>query len=149
VARLRSEHGWFGGRWTGAGSRGTTFQDITVSAVDSPTGVAIYDEHFTIGDTFERFNLGPDIDTGFNCEWNHGSAYGACQHTTFEFDTIASRTTGVFLDQGQFANTVRAVTFRGQTCAAIVDNQGTGNSYGENNFTGVAPGAVIVANYCR
>ncbi len=75
--------------------------------------------------------------------------YGACQHTTFQYGTISSRTTGVFLDQGQFANTVRGITFRGQACAAIVDNQGTGNTYPDNNFTGLAPGAVAVANYCR
>jgi hypothetical protein len=149
VARLRSEHGWFGGLWTGAASRGTTFQDITVETVDSPTGVAIYSEHYTIGDTFQRFNLGPHIDTGFNCEWNHGSGWGACQHTTFEHGTINSRTAGVFLDQGQFSNTVRAITFRGQSCAAIVDNHGTANIYRDNNVTAIAPGAVATANHCR
>jgi hypothetical protein len=148
VQRLRSEHGWWGGLWTGASSHDTIFSDITISTVDVPGGVAVYNEHNTVRDTFENFNLGPYIGIGFNCEWNYSGGYGACQYSTFQNGTIASKKTGVFLDQGQVGNTVQGVTFLNQTCAAIVDDQGTGNTYTNNDYTGIAPGAVILAGYC-
>jgi hypothetical protein len=149
VSRIRSEHGWFGGLWTGASSHDTIFSDITIRTVDAPGGVAIYNEHNTVRDTFESFNLGPYIDTGFNCEWNYGVGYGACRDSTFSNGTIASHQAGVFFDQGQVGNSVQGVTFLNQTCAAIVNNHGTGNTYNNNDYSGIAPNAGILTNYCR
>jgi chitodextrinase len=148
VARLRIEHAWWSGLWTGSSSHDTVFTDITISTVDRPDGNAIYNEHNTVRDTFQRFKLGPYIQEGFTCEWNYGSGSGACANSVFQDGTIDSRKAGVFLDQGQVGNTVRRITFLNQTCAAIVDNQGVGNSYSDNDFTGLAAGAVQVKNYC-
>jgi hypothetical protein len=116
--------------------------------VDRPDGNAIYNEHNTVGDIFQRFNLGPYMNEGFSCEWNYGSGTGACSNTVFQDGTIDSRKVGVFLDQGQVANIVRRVKFRHQSCAAIVDNQGVGNAYSDNDYSALAAGAVQVASYC-
>jgi hypothetical protein len=149
VKRLRSEHGYLGGLWTGASSHDTTFRDITVTTTDSPGGgVAVYNENNTIRDTFESFNLGPTIGTGFNCEWNYGSGLGACQSNTYQDGTIASQKAGVFLDLGSVYNNIQYVTFQGPKCAAIVDNQGTTNTYTNNDYTGIASGAVVLSQYC-
>jgi hypothetical protein len=98
--------------------------------------------------SFKNFNLGPNIYIGFNCEWNYGSGFGACQYSTFENGTIDSHRTGVFLDEGQVGNTVQYVKFVHQTCAAIVDNQGTNNVYLNNDYRGIALGALVLASYC-
>jgi hypothetical protein len=148
VSRIRSEDGWFGGLWTGASSHDTIFRDITIRTVGAPGGVAVYNEHKTVRDTFENFNLGPYIGVGFNCEWNYAGGYGACRDSKFLNGTIASHKVGVFFDRGQVGNTVQGVKAVNQTCAAIVDNQGIGNTYANGDYGGIAAGAVIRASYC-
>lgn len=149
VERVRSEHGWQGGLWVGGSSRDTSFRDVTVSSVDRPNGgVAVYLEHFTDRDSFSAFNLGPHVAIGFNCEWNYGHGDGACNHDTFENGTIASSSTGLFLDQGQKYNVAHDLRFLGQRCAAIVDNQGVDNIYTHNDYSNLASGSVILADYC-
>jgi hypothetical protein len=148
VERLRIEHAWWSGLWTGSSAHDTTFRDLTIATVDRAGGNAVYDEHQTTRVTFERFNLGPNIAEGFVCEWNYGSGPGACTGSVFQDGTIDSQKAGVFLDLGQVQNTIRRVTFLNQECAAIVDNQGIGNTYLDNVYSGIAPGARQLADYC-
>jgi hypothetical protein len=148
VERLRVEHAWWSGLWTGSSSHDTVFRDLTIGSVDRDNGNAVYNEHRTSGNTFERFALGPDVAEGFVCEWNYGSGPGACAGNVFQDGTIDSRKVGVFLDEGQVGNTVRNVRFLNQSCAAIVDNHGIGNVFTGNDFTGLPAGVSQVRSYC-
>jgi hypothetical protein len=141
VERLRIEHAWWSGLWTGSSSHDTTFRNITITTVDRPGGNAVYNEHKTVRNTFRRFVLGPGIDEGFVCEWNYGSGPGACTGNNFQEGTIMSREVGVYLDEGQVGNSVRRIRFLGQICAGVVDNDGSGNIVSGNNFGSIAPGA--------
>jgi hypothetical protein len=148
VERLRIEHAWWSGLWTGSSSHDTTFRDITIATVDRVGGNAVYSEHTTVRNTFERFQLGPNIEDGFSCEWNYGSGAGACQNSVFQDGTIDSQNVGVYLDQGQVGNVVRRVKFLNQRCAAILDRLGSGNSYFENDYSGIATGANTLTGSC-
>jgi hypothetical protein len=148
VERLRVEHTWWSGLWTGSSSHDTTFRDITIATVDRVGGNAVYNEHTTVRNTFERFQLGPNIEDGFSCEWNYGSGAGACQNSVFQDGTIDSHSVGVYLDQGQVGNVVRRVKFLNQRCVAILDRLGSGNSYLENDYSGIATGAKTLAGSC-
>jgi hypothetical protein len=148
VERLRIEHAWWSGLWTGSSSHDTIFRDITIATVDRPNGNAIYNEHETVRDTFERFQLGPNIEDGFSCEWNYGAGAGACQNNVFQDGTIDSYKVGVYLDEGQVGNIVRRVKFLNQRCAAIVDRLGSGNSYSDNDYSGIAVGARALEGGC-
>ena len=52
---------------------------------------------------------------------------------------------GVYLDRGTTRTTIRHCVFVGQSWAAIGDYQGVGNRYYDNNFDGIAAGAVPVS----
>ncbi|HVF76687.1 MAG TPA: hypothetical protein VNA28_00195 [Solirubrobacteraceae bacterium] len=148
VARLHVRGAYWMGLWTGAGSRETVFRDLTIDAVGRSSSPAVYSEHRTIRNTFERFRLGPDITAGFICEWNYGSGPGACDGNIYQDGTVDSRGAGVFFDQGSLNNVVRRVRFLNQTCAAIVDNGGTTNTSSDNDVAGLGPGGAPSASTC-
>jgi hypothetical protein len=52
---------------------------------------------------------------------------------------------GVYLDQGTTRTIVRHCVFVGQDWAGIGDFRGVDNQYYDNNFDGLAPGAVPVS----
>ena len=143
VERIRLENAWWSGLWTGSSSHATLFRDVTIATV-AGHGVAIYNEHQTKRNTFERFNLGPNLDTGFKCEWNGSDGIpggaGACSNTTYQDGTIRSKRIGVFLGEGSTGNVVRRVQFADQSCSAIAEDHGLQNAYYDNDFAHLGPG---------
>jgi hypothetical protein len=125
--------------------------DINMSGPYAYTGVAVYLEHFSIGDTFTNFSI-TGSKVGFNAEWNDGTPGNeAAQNDTIQDGTIDANgwtnghTAGVFLDQGTGSITISGVTFQNQNWAGIGAylNSGT-NSFSGNTYQ-LPPGAVSVS----
>jgi hypothetical protein len=131
------------GIWTGTAMAHSLVED----AIVKDARVGIYMEHFTTSSTFERLRIGPDVAVGVNAEWDN-PAYGgkpASTDNVIEGARIQTTQAGVYLDQGTIRTTVRHCVFVGQDWAAIGDYEGVDNSYYQNNFTGIGPGAVHVS----
>jgi Right handed beta helix region len=131
------------GIWTGTAMKHSRVEEATIQ--DAPVG--IYIEHFTTSSTFERLRIGPGVTVGVNAEWDN-PAYGgkpASTDNVIEGARIQTTRAGVYLDQGTIRSTVRHCVFVGQDWAAIGDYEGVDNSYYENNFKRIGPGAVRVS----
>jgi hypothetical protein len=131
------------GIWTGTATHGSRVADVTIDR--APVG--IYIEHYTTNATIERLRVGPNVDRGVNAE---GSNLALGEKPASSDNVIQDayfRTThvGVYLDQGTTRTLVRRSVFVGQAWAAIGDYLGNGNSYSENDFSGIGAGAVAVA----
>jgi hypothetical protein len=139
-ARLR-DCAWMG-LWTGFNGTGSTYSDVDVDT--SPVG--IYIEHYTTSSTFKNLHVGRSVRTGINCEWADPATGGkpASVDNLIEDSLIESYAKGVMFDEGTTRTTVQRTTFRNQTIAAIVDYKGIENSYTDNDYTGIAAGAVAV-----
>jgi hypothetical protein len=128
VHRIRIRDCAISGIETVNNSWDTTFTslDIDMAGPHAKDGVAVYLEHDTIGDTFERFRL-TGARTGFNAEWNGGVAGSTpTARNRIQNGTISAAgwsrggaTTGVYLDEGTGSTTISGVTFTGQSWAAI------------------------------
>ena len=130
------------GVWTGSSDSGSLHEDLDVDG----TPVGVYLEHYTTGTTLQRLRIGPNVSTGVNCEWAEPpTSIPACTDDVIQDSTIASTNQGVFLDYGTTRTTVRRVTFTGQHYAAIIDFAGINNAYSDNDYSGIAPGAVPVS----
>ncbi|MEK6227671.1 MAG: hypothetical protein AABM40_15450, partial [Chloroflexota bacterium] len=80
-------------------------------------------------------------------EWNDPATGGlpACDGCVIRDGTISSCVIGIDMDEGTARTSVQRVRFLSQTIAAIVDYLGIGNSYGSNDYAGIAPAAVPVS----
>lgn len=126
--------------------------DINMSGSHAYEGVAVYLEHFSIGDTFRNFAIAGSK-VGFNAEWNDGTAGNeAARNDTIENGTIdasgwnkGGNTAGIFLDEGTGSTTISGVTFENQNWAGIgaYKNSGT-NSISDNTYQ-LDAGAVSVS----
>jgi hypothetical protein len=130
----------------------TTYSDLDIdlSGPHAVTGIAIYLEHYTLGDTFTNFSF-TAVSEGFNAEWDDGTPGSeAAQNDTIENGTIdaagrasGGHTAGVYLDEGTGNTTITGVTFKNQNWAAIGIYKPagtittTGNTY--QLLTGAAP----------
>jgi hypothetical protein len=127
--------------------------DIDMSGSVSAAGIAIYLEHFNHGNTFERFRL-TGAATGVNAEWGDpawGGVAGA-HNTVIRNGVIdaqgstASKTFGVYLDEGTESTTVTGVAFHNQSFAAIGAYKNIGqNAFQGNDTTGILAGAVALS----
>jgi hypothetical protein len=131
------------GIWTGTANRGSRIEEVSVDR----SRVAIYIEHFTTGTTFRGLRIGPNVVRGVNAEWANGARGGkpASVANVIEDAYFDTTLVGVYLDQGTTRTTVRRCKFVGQNWAAIGDYQGVGNRYYDNDFRGIAAGAVPVS----
>jgi len=131
------------GVWTGATNSGSLLEHIDIDT----TNVGIYMEHYTTGVTVQFMRVGSSAKFGVNCEWADPLTGGlpACVDNVVQDSTIASYLVGVFLDAGTTRTTVRRVTFLNQSWAAIGDYQGVNNAYYDNDYSGIAPGALTVS----
>ncbi len=126
--------------------------DIDMSGPHAYDGVAVYLEHFSIGDTFENFSI-TGSKVGFNAEWDDGTPGNeAARNDTIENGTIdasgwnkGGHTAGIFLDEGTGSTTISGVTFANQSWAGIgtYKNSGT-NSISDNTYQ-LDAGAVSVS----
>lgn len=135
----------------------TTYSDLDIdmSGPNEYAGVAVYLEHFTYHDTFQRFRIvGARI--GFKGEWadpNWGGV-AAAHFTTVRSglidaagSTVEGNQAGLYLDEGTESTTVTGVIFRNQNWAAIGAYRNTGtNTFEGNDYSGIAPGAVPLSN---
>lgn len=130
------------GLWTGTADTGALHEDLDIDA----TMVGIYFEHYTTGVTVQRARIGPNVSTGAICEWAEppGGKPG-CMDVVIQDSTIASARAGVYLDEGTTRTTVRRVKFSGQQLAGIIDFKGVNNAYYDNDYSGIAPGAVPIS----
>jgi hypothetical protein len=130
------------GLWTGTAAHESFFDDVVID--DTPVGV--YVEHFTTGSVFQRFRVGPHVQTGLACEWAdpHWDGKPACVDDVVQDSTIDSCAVGISLGVGTTRTTIRRIQFRNQRVAAAVDPGGIDNRYADNDFGGVASGARIV-----
>jgi hypothetical protein len=129
--------------------------DIDMSGPNEAAGVAVYLEHFSYHNTFERFRItGSRI--GFKGEWADPDWGGvAAAHFTIVRDgvidaagsTVEGNQAGLYLDEGTESTTVTGVVFRNQNWAAIgaYRNRGT-NVFEGNDYSGLAPGAVPLSD---
>lgn len=133
------------GLWTGTAARGATFEDVRV--VQSETGV--YAEHYnSAGTTFRRLDIGPSVKRGLNCEWSDPAWGGipGCIDVVVEDSFFDTTRIGVYLDEGTTRTTIRRSVFRNQDWAAIADHKGVGNSYYENDVSGLRRGSVPLSH---
>jgi hypothetical protein len=131
------------GIWTGDADAGSLHEDIDIDG----TPVGVYLEHFTTGTTLQRMHIGSNVGLGVICEWadpGWGSR-PACVDTVIQDSTIASTNDGVYLDYGTTRTTIRRVTFIGQRRSGITDYVGINNAYYDNDYSGIAPGAVPIS----
>jgi hypothetical protein len=131
------------GIWTGTATHGSRIEDAFIQR----SRVGIYIEHFTTNTTFERLRVGPGVSRGVNAEWaNHvyggkpASVDNVIQNAYFRTGHV-----GVYLDQGTTRTLIRHCVFAGQDWAGIGDYLGVANEYYDNDFAGIAPGAVAVS----
>lgn len=131
------------GLWTGTANAGSLHEHLDIDG----TQVGVYAEHFTTASTFQRMHIGPNVEIGVNCEWADPGWGGkpACTDNVVQDSTIASSRVGVHLDEGTTRTTVRRVKFLNQTWAAVRDYKGIDNQYYDNDYSGIASGAVAVA----
>jgi hypothetical protein len=144
VANVRVRRCAWTGLWTGTAATSVHFDRIDIDG--TPTGV--YVEHFTHSSTFNRLRVGPNVRVGLTAEWadpdwgsQPASVDNVVDHSRFETSVA-----GVYLDKGTTRTTIRRSTFVGQHWAAIGDYQGVDNSYVENDYRGIAPGAASVSH---
>jgi hypothetical protein len=132
------------GIWTGSANRGSRIENASIDR----SRVGIYIEHFTTGTTFRRLRIGPNVVRGVNAEWANHALGGkpASVDNLIEDGYFATKVIGVYLDQGTTRTSIRRCKFVGQTRAAIGDYQGIGNRYYDNDFSGIAGGAVAISN---
>jgi hypothetical protein len=132
------------GIWTGTAMHGSHVADATIDR--APVG--IYIEHYTTSTTFDRLRVGPNVGRGVNAEWSN-VALGqkpASEDNLIQNGYFRTEDVGVYLDQGTTRTLVRRCVFVGQAWAAIGDYLGRGNAYYDNDFSGIAPGAVAVSH---
>lgn len=131
------------GIWTGTAMKRSRIEDATIQRAR----VGIYIEHFTTSTTFKRLRIGPGVTRGVNAEWDNPAAGGkpASTDNVLEDGYLQTAHVGVYLDRGTTRTTIRHCVFVGQSWAAIGDYQGVGNRYYDNNFDGIAAGAVPVS----
>jgi hypothetical protein len=131
------------GIWTGTAMKRSRIEDATIERAR----VGIYIEHFTTSTTFERLRVGPGVTRGVNAEWDNPAAGGkpASVDNVLEDAYFRTAHVGVYLDRGTTRTTVRHCVFVGQDWAAIGDYRGVGNRYYDNDFGGIATGAVPVS----
>jgi hypothetical protein len=118
-------------------SHGGLLEDLDIDG--TPTGV--YIEHYTTATTFQRMRIGPNVETGITCEGTDPSSseWGGIPSSIdnlIQDATIDSSKYGVLMGWATTRTTVRRVTFRSQTLAAIRDDKGADNSYYDNEYSG-------------
>jgi hypothetical protein len=138
VVRVR-RCAWMG-VWTGTAATGLRLDLVDIDG--TPTGV--YVEHFTRRSTFRRLRIGPSVRVGLLTEWASPAAGGvpASVDNVIQDSRFESWLAGVYLDAGTTRTTVRRSSFARQRWAAVGDHQGVGNRVYENDYRGIAPGAV-------
>jgi hypothetical protein len=143
VRRVIARRCGVSGIWTGTANRGSTIEDALVDR----TRVGIYIEHFTTGTTFRRMRVGPNVVRGVNAEWasHAGGGKPASVDNVIEDGYFETTVVGVYLDQGTTRTSVRRCKFAAQTRAAIGDYKGIGNRFDDNDFRGIAGGAVPIS----
>jgi len=143
VQRVRVRNCAISGIWTGTAMKSSRIEDATIER----SRVGIYIEHFTTGTTFRRLHVGAGVTRGVNAEWANHAQGGRPASVDNVIEDAYFRTShvGVYLDQGTTRTLVRRAVFVGQDWAGIGDFLGVGNQYYDNNFDGLAPGAVPVS----
>ena len=131
------------GIWTGTAMKHSRIQDATID--DTPVG--IYIEHFTTATTFQRLRIGPSVTRGVNAEWANPAVGGkpASVDNVIQNAYFKTAHVGVYFDKGTTRTIIRRSVFVGQGWAAIGDFLGVDNRYYDNDFGGIAPGAVPVS----
>jgi exopolysaccharide biosynthesis polyprenyl glycosylphosphotransferase len=144
VRRVRADRCAWTGLWTGTATRRSRFEDIDVAR--TPTGV--YIEHYTRNSVFRRLRVRPSVRTGIVAEWADPAWSGrpASVDNVIEDSLFESWLAGVFLDAGTTRTTVRRSTFVNQRWAAIGDYRGVGNTFYDNDYRRIKPGAAAVAH---
>jgi hypothetical protein len=131
------------GIWTGTAMKSSRIQDATIQR----SRVGIYIEHFTTGSTFRHLRFGVGVVRGVNAEWANRAQGGrpASVDNVIEDAYFGTSHVGVYLDQGTTRTLVRHSIFVGQDWAGIGNYLGVDNQYYDNNFDGLASGAVPVS----
>src|SRR5436190_13878488 len=143
VERVSVRNCAISGIWTGTAMKDSRVEDATIAH----SRVGIYIEHFTTGTTFRRLRFGAGVTRGVNAEWANHAQGGRPASVDNVIEDAYFRTShvGVYLDQGTTRTVVRHCVFVGQDWAGIGDFLGVDNQYYDNNFDGLAPGAVAVS----
>jgi len=144
VRRVSVGHCAITGIWTGTAMKDSRIQDATIDR----TPVGIYIEHFTSSTTFQRLHIGPSVTRGINAEWANPALGGkpASVDNVIQDAYFGTAHVGVYLDKGTTRTIVRHSVFVGQEWAAIGDYVGQDNEYYDNDFDGIATGAVPVSH---
>lgn len=154
VHRVRIRNVSWSGIETVNDSWNTDFSDLDINMSGSHAyeGVAVYLEHFSIGDTFENFSI-TGSKVGFNAEWNDGTPGNeAARNDTIANGTInasgwngGGHTAGIFLDEGTGSTTISGVTFENQNWAGIGAYKNSGTNSISGNTYQLDTGAVSVS----
>jgi hypothetical protein len=143
VQRVSVHNCAISGIWTGTAMKSSRIEDATIGR----SRVGIYIEHFTTGTTFRRLRFGPGVERGVNAEWANHAQGGRAASVDNVIENAYFKTShvGVYLDQGTTRTVVRRSVFVGQDWAGIGNYLGVDNQYYDNNFDGLAPGAVPIS----
>ncbi len=144
VRRVRADRCAWTGLWTGTAARGSRFEDIDVAR----TRTGIYIEHYTRNSVFRRLRVRRSVRTGIVAEWADPAWSGkpASVDNIIEDSRFESWLAGVFLDAGTTRTTVRRSTFVNQSWAAIGDYRGVGNTFYDNDYRRIRPGASAISH---
>jgi hypothetical protein len=125
--RFRMRNCAWMGLWTGTAAKNARFSDIDVDNI--PLAAGLYLEHYTTNSTFERINVGPNVNTGIICEWAapEWDSRPGCNGVLIQDSWIRSRCVGVNFEDGTRNSTVRRTHFTIPSWAAIGDYHGTNN----------------------
>lgn len=145
VRRIRTRNCAWEGVWTGTATRGALFEDLDLD----DSGIGVYMEHFTRQSTFQRMSIGPNVDTGVNCEWADPAWGGrpGCVDNVIQDSHFDTHIVGVYLDEGTTGTTVRRSVFRNQEWAAIGNYRGIDNlrDTAGNDYRRIGPDAASVS----
>ncbi len=126
-------------------SHGALLEDLDIDG--SPFGVFV--EHYTSASTFQRMRIGPNVETGIISEGTDpsGKEWGGIPSSIdniIQDSTIESSTVGLLMGWATTRTTVRGVTFRNQSTSAIREDSGVDNSFYDNDYSEIQPGAVEI-----
>lgn len=137
--------GWMG-LWTGSACNGSRMSDIDID--DFPAEVGIYCEHYTDNSILSRYNIGPNVRHGINCEWSP-SPPASLTGTIFEDGRIDTTCVGIYMDQNCADSTARRTRFFNQDgfCLGSYLGDNTLFDTAGNDYSGRGGGADVTTNH--
>ncbi len=103
------------GIWTGNLCEKSVFEDFDIDK----TVLGVNIENVTSNTTFSRFSIGPQVKTGFTCDWGGKGKIGAARNCRIQDGTISVTDKGIYMDDATTGVTINNVLFRGASWGGV------------------------------